>query len=87
MYLGDEKKGIGKLHLSVSFFIYTRNVIYHPEYGHSMSNLIIQNILVDRLFNVYVHSFLSSKIHVARIWQLWSQILNQQNYYKWKTLT
>ncbi|XP_058079462.1 uncharacterized protein LOC131227688 isoform X2 [Magnolia sinica] len=62
------------------------NVIYHPEYGHSMSNLIIQNILVDRLFNVYVHSFLSSKIHVARIWQLWSQILNQQNYYKWKTV-
>ncbi|XP_058068176.1 DNA ligase 4 [Magnolia sinica] len=27
---------------------FSRNFIDHPEYGHSMSNLIIQNIMVDR---------------------------------------
>ncbi|XP_058086648.1 uncharacterized protein LOC131233851 isoform X2 [Magnolia sinica] len=59
----------------------------------SQDQVFIRDLITlhDRLFNVYVRSLLSSKIHTCCqvpiwIWQLWSQILNQQKYYIWKTM-
>ncbi|XP_058086647.1 uncharacterized protein LOC131233851 isoform X1 [Magnolia sinica] len=79
----ENQQNVLKLHAHFHLYIASR-ILFRMM-------VFISFLFFFRLFNVYVRSLLSSKIHTCCqvpiwIWQLWSQILNQQKYYIWKTM-